>query len=350
MSLISAYSLSTQDWLSGPDSLGLTKHTLPFFLDGLYRDRSVWDRHISKKILSSLELSYDFNLPKVAQLQTSTDGTVKFQMNFSDGVAVESVLIPFHNSYTICLSTQAGCAMNCTFCYTGTQGLKRNLTAGEIVGQYVVAKDWLLTRSPKASRPKVVFMGQGEPLQNFTEVKKAIEILNAPECLGVGYRQMTLSTVGFLPGLLKINQELFPPVNIALSLHSPFEEQRNELIPVNHRYPLNKVLTVLDQRTLLPRQFITFEYLLIKNFNMSSLHADALFHLLKERKAIVNLIPFNPFPGSKWERPSTEEIQLFKQELVNRKIRVLIRTTKGLDILAACGQLKINTPARSYGV
>lgn len=349
MSTVSAYSLTIHDWEKTLHELGASRHTLPFFLDGLYRDETIWAKHISKKILKTLTERFDFSLPSLSSTQEASDGTVKFLVRFSDGMEVETVLIPFHKRFTVCLSTQVGCAMNCSFCYTGTQGLKRNLSAGEIVGQYLLAKNWLFDKSSSALNPSIVFMGQGEPLQNLSQVNKAIQILNEPAFFGVSHRQMTLSTVGYLPGLLKINEEKLPPINLALSLHSPFEEERNELIPVNQRFPLLEVMKALDERPLLPRQFITFEYLLIKNFNMTSRHADALRDLLGNRKAIMNLIPFNPFPGSKWERPSVDEIEAFKEMLVERKLRVMVRTTKGSDILAACGQLKVDKLARVHG-
>jgi 23S rRNA (adenine2503-C2)-methyltransferase len=214
------------------------------------------------------------------------------------------------------------------------------------VGQYLVAFKWLLQDKPMSLRPSIVFMGQGEPLHNSAEVKKAIEVLNDRRCVGVGERQMTLSTVGHIPGIKELPK--FPRINFALSLHSPFEEERTKLIPLNQKYPLDEVLLELDQVPLLKRQFITYEYLMIHNFNMSQRHADELAVKLSHRKAIINLIPFNPFPGSNWERPSSEEIESFKMMLVEKKLHVMLRTTKGHDILAACGQLKINKMARSY--
>jgi 23S rRNA (adenine2503-C2)-methyltransferase len=237
--------------------------------------------------------------------------------------------------------------MNCSFCYTGTQGLKRNLASGEIVGQYLAARRWLRDRDPSALPPSIVFMGQGEPLHNVDAVEGAIRILNDSEMGNVGHRQMTLSTVGFLPALPRLRD--FPKVNVALSLHSPFEEERRELIPVNDRFPLSDVLRELDGLPLLPRQFVTYEYLLIRGFNMSPRHAEALAGLLGHRKALVNLIPFNPFPGARWERPSAEEVDEFRAALVVRKLRVMVRTTKGAEILAACGQLKVNKLARKHG-
>jgi 23S rRNA (adenine2503-C2)-methyltransferase len=240
-----------------------------------------------------------------------------------------------------------GCGMNCSFCYTGTQGLKRNLTADEIVGQYLMARNWLKNKNTNALTPSIVFMGQGEPLHNAESLLKAIEILNDPNLVDVGHRQMTLSTVGFIPGMETLLK--FPRINIALSLHSPFEEERSKLIPINNKYPLSEVMKLLDTLPLLPRQFITYEYLLIKDFNMSDAHVEELGKLLGHRKAILNLIPFNPFPGSEWQRPTLEEIETFKEKLVSKKLRVMVRTTKGSDILAACGQLKVNKLARNNG-
>jgi 23S rRNA (adenine2503-C2)-methyltransferase len=347
MNLPSAYSLTQPDWKDLFVSQGITPHVLPFWLDGLYKDRSLWERHISSKLLSELEERMSFDLPKISSLQESSDGTVKFLIRFKDQLEVETVLIPFHKRFTVCLSTQVGCGMNCSFCYTGTQGLKRNLTAGEIVGQYIVAKNWLLEKNTEALQPSIVFMGQGEPLHNLTEVRQAIKVLNDRSLLGVGNRQMTLSTVGFLPGISSLKD--FPRINFALSLHSPFEEERRKLIPINDKFPLSEVMKGLDEIPLLKRQFITYEYLLIKNLNMTDAHVEALAELLGPRPAIMNLIPFNPFPGSDWERPEASEVEAFKEKLVSKKLRVMVRTTKGSDILAACGQLKVNKLARKYG-
>lgn len=347
MQMNSAFSLNRQNWKDLLLESGDSEHVLPFLLDGLYKDPSLWKRHLSNKLLEKLHTSMDFSLPAISSISEATDGTVKFLIRFRDQMEVETVLIPFHKRFTVCLSTQVGCAMNCSFCYTGTQGLKRNLTAGEIVGQYIVARNWLQTKIQNALSPSIVFMGQGEPLHNVSAVEDAIKILNDPWMLGVGHRQMTLSTVGYIPGIKKI--KAFPKINFALSLHSPFEEERNKLIPVNERFPLHEVMSALDELPLLPRQFITYEYLLISNLNMTERHADALLDLLGKRKAIINLIPFNPFPGSSWERPTLEEIDRFKEMLVERKLRVMVRTTKGSDILAACGQLKVNKLARNNG-
>lgn len=343
----SAYALTSQDWAQTFTQKGYPLTGLSYWLDGLYKDATLWKRHVASGTVSTLTLEYDFSLPEISLMHESEDGTVKFQMKFADGLEVETVLIPFHKRFTVCLSTQVGCAMNCSFCYTGTQGLKRHLSAGEIVGQYLRAQKWLREKNPEALSPSIVFMGQGEPLHNGVEVKKAVEVLNDTRCVGLGVRQMTLSTVGFVPGIKTLSD--YPKINFALSLHSPFDDQRDELIPLNKKYPLSEVLNEIDQVPHLKKKYVTFEYLMIQNYNMSDAHAEALHEKLGHRKAMINLIPFNPFPGSKWKRPTNEEIETFKQKLVSKRLRVMVRSTKGDDILAACGQLKINTMARNYG-
>jgi len=341
----SAYSLTSSEWKKNLLTWEESSNVFPFLLDGLYKDRDIWEKHLSKNLKNKIEVNYDLELPTLVDLQKSQDGTTKFLIRFMDGLEVETVLIPFHKRYTVCLSSQVGCAMNCSFCYTGTQGFKRNLTSGEIVSQYLLVRNWLKVHDSSSPHPSIVFMGQGEPLHNLDEVKKAILILNDTKLIGVGKRQMTLSTAGYLPGLQRMKD--FPQINLALSLHSPFQDQRSKLIPINDNYHLEEVMKALANIPLLPRQFITFEYLLIKNFNMSDEHVDGLANLLKEQKAIINLIPFNPFPGSSWERPDEKEIEDFKEKLVRNNLRVMLRRTKGADILAACGQLKVEKLTRT---
>ena len=342
METTSAYSFTQADWRSFLSDRGHSPHVLPYLLDGLYRNRSIWTQHLSSSVLEGLTQNFHFAIPSIFKVQESPDRTVKFQVRLGDGLEVETVLIPFHKRYTACLSTQVGCQMNCSFCYTGTQGLKRNLTAAEIVGQYLVARDWL----PGQLQPNIVFMGQGEPLHNVDEVLRAVKIFNDPKLLGLGRRQMTLSTVGYLPGLRKLVE--FPQINLALSLHSPFDEERNQLIPINARYPLREVLAELDRLQANTKNILTIEYLMIGDFNMSQRHVDGLQELLAGRKVMINLIAFNPFPGSTWKRPAPEAVETFRLSLVEKKLRVLVRTTKGDDILAACGQLKIDKLARNY--
>jgi 23S rRNA (adenine2503-C2)-methyltransferase len=329
----------------------LTNNQSGFLASKLYQFHYKNDHrhHISKRTWDLLQDHFDFTLPSIAKTSMSEDGTYKFLIQFSDGKQVEAVLIPFFKRYTICLSSQVGCAMKCSFCYTGTQGLTRHLKAYEIVCQYLMVKNFLMQEiSSESLIPNIVFMGQGEPLHNFDELKKALDVLLDPEGLALGPRQITVSTAGFVPGLKRFNE--LPKVNLALSLHSVFEDVRSGLIPINHQYPLSEVVAVIDSIHLSKRQFVTYEYLLIEGLNDRNEDVEGLDHLLSSRKAIVNLIPFNPFPGAPYSRPTPQSVDEFKVKLVEKNLRVMIRTTKGSDILAACGQLKIEnevTPQRS---
>lgn len=268
---------------------------------------------------------------------TSPDGTAKFLHALADGLSVESVLVPFAKRDAVCLSSQVGCAMGCKFCHTGLMGLKRHLSAQEIIDQYLNVKNWRQSLEADRLAPNIVFMGQGEPLHNFDAVKAAIAWLTHPKGAGLGPRQITVSTAGYVPGIERFNE--LGGVNFALSLHSPFDEERSRLIPLNLRWSLDAVFAAIDTLTLRTRQFINCEYLLMKGLNMTEAHAAALAQRIGPRAAIINLIPFNPFPGAPWQRPSDAEIEAFKAQLVRHKLRVFLRTTKGDEIMAACGQL-----------
>lgn len=293
---------------------------------------------ISPKISKFFTENYTFELPKIIETQKAIDGTIKFLIEFEDGRSVETVCLMFRNKLTLCVSSQVGCAMNCSFCHTATQGLTRNLTADEIVCQYLVASHYMkkIVNSP-LSITNMVFMGQGEPLHNFDELKDAIQILTDPLGISLGKQNITVSTSGYLPGLQRFNEL---GVNIALSLHSTHNHFRNELIPINKAYPLDKIMDELDKLELGSRQSIVYEYLLIKDLNNTKKDIEGLYDLLKDRNAYINIIPFNEFPGSKYKRPSHEEIETFKNQLISYDLNVLVRKTKGDDILAACGQLK----------
>lgn len=296
--------------------------------------------NISKSSLAFFEQHFEFSQPEIDMVQESKkDRTVKFLFKLKDNHKVETVLIPFNNKYSICLSSQVGCAMNCSFCFTGEQGLKRNLATSEIVGQFLQAWRWLATNRPGEERIlNIVFMGQGEPLHNFDAVKKACEIFLSQHGTSIGVQKITISTAGYIPGLKRWSQEI-PRVNLALSLHSPFEEKRNELIPINKKYPLEEVLTYIDKIPLNKKQFITYEYILIKDFNDSPNDAKKLGAILSGKSAYINLIPFNEFPGARYERPDSDKVEQFKAVLDTFKIPTLIRDAKGDDVLAACGQL-----------
>jgi 23S rRNA (adenine2503-C2)-methyltransferase len=296
-------------------------------------------KNISKETLGYLNKKFDFDLPEIDIVHESSDKTVKFLFELKDGQEIESVLIPFHGKYSICLSSQVGCAMNCSFCFTGTQGLKRNLKTSEITGQFLKAWHWLKINRPGDVRIlNIVFMGQGEPLHNFDSVKASCDIFVSQYGASIGYQKISISPSGYIPGLARWKEEM-PGVNLALSLHSPMEEKRNELIPINRKYPLAEVLDYIDNISLAKKQFITYEYLLIENFNDSVEDAKATGQLLNGKRAYINIIPFNPFPGSKYKRPGSKKINAFKAVLDTFKIPTLIRETKGDDVLADCGQL-----------
>jgi 23S rRNA (adenine2503-C2)-methyltransferase len=295
---------------------------------------------LAKETQSYFKDHFDFQLPVINQILKSNDKTVKFLFTLKDGNKVEAVLIPFKNRYSICLSSQVGCAMKCSFCFTGTQGYKRNLTTDEIVGQYLEVYRWLETHRPDDGKIlNIVFMGQGEPLHNFDNVKAACEIFISQAGSSVATQKITISTSGYLPGLKRWTNEM-PGVNLALSLHSPIKEKRDELIPINKNYPLEEVMGFIDNIPLRKKQFIIFEYLLIADFNDREEDAHATAKLIGNREAHINLIPFNPFPGSKYKRPTNDKVMAFHKILETYKIPTLIRSTKGDDVLAACGQLK----------
>lgn len=296
--------------------------------------------NIAKSALDFFQNNFDFSLPEIDTVyQSEKDRTVKLLFKLKDQHKIETVLIPFNNKYSICLSSQVGCAMNCSFCFTGEQGLKRNLTTSEIVGQFLMAWRWLADNRPGEERIlNIVFMGQGEPLHNFDAVKKACEIFLNQYGTSIGVQKITISTAGYIPGLKRWSEEI-PGVNLALSLHSPFTEKRNELIPLNKKYPLVEVLSYIEQIPLNKKQFITYEYILIKDFNDSPDDAKELGKLLAGKRAYINLIPFNTYPGSQYLPPHLDIVEQFKAVLDTFKIPTLIRGTKGEDVLAACGQL-----------
>lgn len=310
-----------------------------------FKKTSNCELEISKTTSQFIYETFSFQLPEVVLAEEAEDQTVKLLLKLNDGETIETVIIPFQNKYSICLSSQVGCAMKCSFCYTGTQGLKRHLLSHEIIAQVIVAWNWLALNRPKETLEQkniksIVFMGQGEPLHNFDQVKKAIEILLDQHGFSFGKERITISTAGFLPGLKRWIADDMPNVNIALSLHSPIAEKRNQLIPINLRYPLAEVLEEIEKIPMQKKQFITFEYLLIDEFNDSSADAHATAILVKDKKTLMNLIPFNPVPGLAFKRSKNENVQNFKNILESYHIPSMIRTTKGDDILAACGQLK----------
>ena len=265
-------------------------------------------------------------------VEESRDGTKKYLFRLADGQSVETVRIPMENERaTLCISTQVGCAMQCSFCLTGTFGLVRNLDPGEIVNQVCAA----MKDGPVQN---LVLMGMGEPLHNLDNVIKALQILYLEEGFNFGARKVTLSTAGLVPQMRELGERL--RVNLAVSLNATTDAVRDELMPINRRYPLKELMAACRDYPLPPRGRITFEYILIRGVNDSLQDAKRLVTLLHGIKAKVNLIPYNEHQGSAFQAPSAEAIEAFQTYLLGRNIVAIRRAGKGQDISAACGQLK----------
>jgi len=275
---------------------------------------------------------------EVATVSQSSDRTVKHLWRTNDGELVESVLIPTEKRLTLCISSQAGCAMGCTFCATGWGGFRRQLTAGEIVAQYRASARWA-EENDYGPISNVVFMGMGEPLANTKAVHPALTILNSG--YRVGARRITVSTVGLVPGILQLadRPEQF---RLAVSLHAPETELRQELIPLEKRYPLPKLMNALRTFNARGGKRITFEYVMIRGVNDAPHLAPKLAELAAELFAFVNLIPFNPIPYQDWRASKPERMKEFQEVLEARGVSSEIRTPRGRDIDAACGQLRAN--------
>lgn len=265
-------------------------------------------------------------------VEVSSDGTRKFLFRLDDGKSIETVLIPMEGGRnTLCISTQVGCAMQCSFCLTGTFGLERNLTAAEIVNQVCAVRE-------QHAVDNIVLMGMGEPLHNLDNVVVALQILYAPTGFDYGPRKVTLSTAGLVPEMYELGRRI--KVNLAVSLNATTDEVRNQLMPVNRRYPIKELMAACREFPLAPRQRITFEYILIRDVNDSQADARRLVKLLHGIKAKVNLIPFNEHAGSDYRQPTDSAMRSFQTYLLDRQIVAVRRVGKGQDISAACGQLK----------
>jgi len=295
--------------------------------------------NISNKLKELILSEYSTKLPKVVWHGLSKDGTRKFLVGLEDGQTIETVAIAARDRLTLCISSQVGCAIGCTFCHTGTMGLKRHLTPAEIVGQYLAITKWLHENVGAGERlTNIVYMGQGEPLHNFDNVKVATEIFLEPHGLGLSQRKVTLSTSGLVPQIQKLWD--FPPVNIAISLHAAHNDIRTELMPINKAYDLDRLFAAIKSIPLKAHRRITYEYILINDYNDRQEDIDGLLHLLDKRESKINIIPFNEYPESRFKRPSDAKIKWFMESLNKAGCVTTVRATKGDDILAACGQLK----------
>ncbi len=300
---------------------------------------------LAKSLREKLKLHATVTAPAIISDNTASDGTRKWLIDVGDGNAVETVFIPEENRGTLCVSTQAGCAVNCRFCSTGKQGFSRNLTIGEIVGQLWMAERTLRREKGIAAGPKgerqitnVVMMGMGEPLLNYEPTVAALKLMLDDNAYGLSRRRVTVSTSGVVPMMDKLSRDC--AVALAVSLHASNDVLRDDLVPLNRKYPLVELLAACKRYLeFAPRDFITFEYCMLDGVNDTDAHARELLKLVSDVPCKFNLIPFNPFPASGWRRSGATRIKAFSQILMDAGIVTTVRKTRGDDIDAACGQL-----------
>jgi 23S rRNA (adenine2503-C2)-methyltransferase len=290
--------------------------------------------NISRDLRAQLEEKARINHLVQVKTQVSKDRTTKFLFKLEDGHFIETVLIPERGHFTLCISSQAGCAMGCRFCLTARQGLKRNLTASEIVDQVIQVKR---SMSEPDRLTNIVFMGMGEPLANYDAVVRALGNLISEEGMNFSHRTVTLSTCGLVPRIRRLGREV--RVNLAVSLNAADDETRSFLMPVNRKYPLNSLVEALKEFPVLNKRMITFEYVLVGGVNDRDEDARRVAALLKGLRAKINLIPLNPHPDVDLAPPSSERVLRFQEILIEHHFTAIIRKSKGQDISAACGQL-----------
>ena len=307
----------------------------------LYRERQ-WNLRkilpLPASLRERLDQEFQATLPDVEKKFQSADGTSRFLLRLADSCRIEAVRMPEPKRTTICLSTQAGCAVDCQFCLTGVMGFIRNLTPGEIAGQLL-----LLTEKDAlgaGGRINLVFMGMGEPLLNYENVLEAVRLLSDSNGMGLSVRRMTLSTSGIVPGIEKLGKESIRP-KLAVSLNATTDTMRDSLVPINRKWPLRELLRVCREFPLRPREKLTFEYVLLAGVNDTTDDARRLSRLIRGIPSKVNLIGLNPGPELPFKTPPDEQIVRFQQILVRKGVPAYVRKPRGRDIFAACGQLKL---------
>jgi len=296
--------------------------------------------NLSKALCAKLTQIAEIRLPEIVSTEKSSDGTHKWLIKLECGNCIETVFIPEEKRGTLCVSSQVGCALNCSFCSTGKQGFNRNLTVAEIISQVWLSVRALSNKNGLHDKriTNVVMMGMGEPLLNFDNVVMAMDIMMDDLAYGLSKRRVTLSTSGIIPEMERLRE--ISPVSLAVSLHAPNDLLRNVLVPVNKKYPLAQLMAVCKNYFANePKRVVTFEYVMLKGVNDTPEHAKQLIKLLHDVPAKVNLIPFNPFPLTQYERSSKTAIDAFRNQLVAKGINTITRKTRGDDIDAACGQL-----------
>ena len=294
---------------------------------------------ISKKLIDRLSLDFYFETLKLETKQVSKDGTEKYLFSLSDGALIESVLMIFDYGYSACISSQVGCNMGCAFCASGLLKKQRDLTTGEIVSQVLSIQKYLDEKDLRLGN--IVVMGTGEPFDNYENVMNALSIINDPFGLEIGARHISISTCGLVPMIIRFANENLQ-YNLAISLHAPNDEQRNSLMPVNKAYPLNELIESLRYYSKMNNRRITFEYLLLKDLNDGEIHVKQLKQLLRGLNAYINLIPYNNVEEKDFKASSDEDALRFYDLLKKENIAVTLRQKRGVDIDAACGQLRAN--------
>jgi len=305
---------------------------------------------ISKSDRDKLNGSAEIRPPELVSRQISIDKAEKYLFGLQDGEKIESVLIPDEDRLTLCISSQAGCALGCRFCLTGAGGIRRNLLPHEITGQVLMASRLLAAGQPaggvEQKLTNIVLMGMGEPLLNTDNVFEALRRLTSPGMFNISPRRITLSTAGVVPGIKALGESGLG-VNLAVSVNAPNDEIRDRIMPINKKYPLRTLVKALKDYPLAPRRRITVEYVLLKGINDKVEHSTELGKFLRGLKCKINLIPFNEHEGSEFKRPDKEAVLAFQKRLQSINYTAFIRDSRGADILAACGQLRADLPENS---
>lgn len=340
--MISFLGLSRQQAEAAAVSLGLKKYRGKQILEWIYNKGAASFAemtNISQKEREFLQEQAQIGWPELVAQQADAAGeTCKYLLGFADGIRVETVLMRHPYGYSLCVSSQAGCAMGCVFCASTLHGLERNLTAAEMLAQVLFAQREL-NRLQAGRLHSFVIMGSGEPLHNYEEVLRFVQLCHDPEVLGLGYRHMALSTCGIVPAMERLRQEGLP-LTLSVSLHAPNDELRSRIMPVNRTYSLQALLTAADAYAAATGRRVTYEYTLMEGWNDSQLQAEELAALLRGRLCHVNLIPVNAVAERGIARPSPQRVEAFAKVLQARGISVTVRRERGVDIQAACGQLR----------
>lgn len=335
--IINFADLTPEEFYKAIKELGHSKFRATQILDWVY-DKEVYEfrdmTNLSKDLRESLRKHFRITIPKVVESHKSQDGSVKFLLELWDKEQIEMILMPYEKTATLCISSQVGCARRCKFCATAAMGLTRNLYTSEIVGQLLLAKKYIKDRR----LTNVVFMGMGEPLDNYDNVVQAVRIITSDKALNLSPRRITISTSGVIPKIKKLVEDDIK-VKLAVSLNAVFDAKRDEIMPINKIFPLSDLKkTLLDFRHATAYR-VTYEYVMIKNFNMEDDDAYALLKFLGDQSCKLNLIAWNKVEGLEYESPSEREIEAFRAKLSTLQCPVLLRTSRGSDIAGACGQL-----------